>query len=144
MEPKEIESLSYVGTMVACGSLMKELMLVYLVLLLQLNYLMGSMKVVVHQLMVMACWAQVVASNDCAYVVVNAQDDDVIIRFQDDPNDATVTDDSREGADYHGVMVQVETFDEVRLDDFQKVSMLHTVDFLGQVQTHFHLTIMKY
>jgi hypothetical protein len=140
-ELKEIESLSCVETMEAYGSLKKKLMLVFLFLLLQSNCLTDLRKVVVHLLMVMAYLAQVAALNDYANVVANVQDDDVIIRFQDDPNDVTVTDDLIEDVDCHEVKVPMETFCAVLLDDFQ-VLMLRTEDFQVQAQTRFHLKIM--
>lgn len=100
--------------------------------------------VVVHQLMVMAYLGQEAASNDYANGVANVQDDDAIIQFLDDPDDARVTDDSKVDVGCHeAVMVQVETFCAVRLDGCQKVLTLHREDCLVQVQMHYQLTITK-
>lgn len=76
MEPKEIESLNCVEMMMPCDSAMMVQTLVFHGLPLQLSYLMGWMKVVVHQSMVMACWVRGAASNDYASAVVSGQDDD--------------------------------------------------------------------
>lgn len=121
MELKVIESQNYVAMTMSCGSLKSVLKLEFLFQQLQSDYSKDSKKVVVHQLMVMACWDPAVASND--YVDVEANDlGDAANLSLDDLSGAEAEDDSEEDVDCHGVKVQGAMCDEVLLDDFLIVS----------------------